>query len=219
MENMISPPWFRGKASQTSLAGHAITISTPLGSGSKHLPLCTSFCSSTFCSINYNFKNTIYMKKITASVVIDAFVHITSIDIQVLEKRPYDMYNLFPHGSVTNTDDVIWCYFGPHNLFFVCFFSSSSNGWKQKDTGKKYLSVIYLHFISDRERTCPILNTLFLFISLLGHCSPLPVLLWWFYHCFHLSWYWPVWNGSYFLPVVPLYCQLKNWALIMLLFG
>ena len=47
------------------------------------------------------------MKKITASVVIDAFVHITSIDIQVLEKRPYDMYNLFPHGSVTNTDDVI----------------------------------------------------------------------------------------------------------------
>ena len=31
------------------------------------------------------------MKKITASVVIDALVYITPIDIQVLEKRPYDM--------------------------------------------------------------------------------------------------------------------------------
>ena len=36
------------------------------------------------------------------------------------------------------------------------------------------------------------------------------VLLWWFYHWFHLSWYWPVWSGSYFLSVVPLYRQLKK---------
>ena len=58
-----------------------------------------------------------------------------------------------------------WCYFGPQN-FFLLFSSSSSNGWKKKDTGKKYLTVIYLHFISDRERTCPILNILFLFITI-----------------------------------------------------
>lgn len=60
------------------------------------------------------------MKKITASVVIDAFVHITSIDIQVLEKRPYDMYNLFPHGSVTNTEYLML--FRSSQSFFRLFF-------------------------------------------------------------------------------------------------
>lgn len=60
------------------------------------------------------------MKKITASVVIDAFVHITSIDIQVLEKRPYDMYNLFPHGSVTNTEYLML--FRSAQSFFRLFF-------------------------------------------------------------------------------------------------
>ena len=179
MEILISPPWFRGKASQTSLAGHAITISTPLGSGSKHLPLCTSFCSSIFCSINYNFKNTIYMKKITASVVIDAFVHITSIDIQVLEKRPYDMYNLFPHGSVTNRE-YLMLFRSAQSLFRLFFFIFQQQMKTERYWKEIFVSNLFALHLWSRKNMSYIKYFILVYIivgSLFSStCSPLMVL-------------------------------------------
>ena len=49
------------------------------------------------------FENTIYIAKITTTVVVDAFVHMISTDIQSSAKETtrYDMYNLFPHDRLT----------------------------------------------------------------------------------------------------------------------
>ena len=206
MEISSVSPWFRGKVSQPSFVGHAIANSNPLGNGSWYRNIYQflhHFVHAHYVLLTTIWKYYLYWKDYRFCG--HWCIRLHDLNWYSTFGKETIWYVKFPDG--TNTEYLML--FRSSEFFSFVFFI-----FQQRIKTERYWKEIFdsnlfaLHLWSRK-------NMSYIKYFIFVYHYWVIVLLWWFYHWFHLSWYWPVWSGSYFLSVVPLYRQLRNWALIM----